>query len=324
MIGALAGAAVAGVGAVLQYRAQQEANQIAWRNLYFQQQQARRQNRLAEASRSDIYGNKTGWNDLTGEWENELTPITQQIVDAEQSEQLKVLTEDAARNRATRERQERRSKMAGPVFDRLLAEYQFTGPGTSSKPTEAEFVRSGLLARDEGVGQAKDTLMRQALRMGRGQDIAKIINEADQLLGKSMEQTILQGKQLGKQEYRAQVGAHENKYLPALAEMGAIANKVDQVPITNSGHAGAEEGRVNSMFAGMTNALQSEARNVGGAYSDLVQQTARTYPDLSPVASALGRLNFNLGGGSSKPSYISGTIMDPYSTRMRGNVGAIS
>ena len=84
----------------------QQANyNLNLENLRWQKQQGERQFKLASAGRTDAYGNKQKYDELLNEWKLNMTPTQNKIVKAGESEQLRSLTEDAARNRMIRVRQ---------------------------------------------------------------------------------------------------------------------------------------------------------------------------------------------------------------------------
>src|SRR6185369_16088097 len=99
------------------------SSSIAAQNLAFQRQQAQKQERLSEATRTDSYGNKQYYDPATNTWKTQLSPMQQAIQDAGQTEQYLSLTEDGQRNRQPRKRQADAAENAVSPFNEAVQEY---------------------------------------------------------------------------------------------------------------------------------------------------------------------------------------------------------
>ena len=305
VIGALAGAAVGGLGAFLQYRAQQQANQIAYANLQFQRENAHEQNKLARSARTDVFGNRLKYVPGRG-WVYDLTPQTQAITTAQQKEQLLNLTEDAERNREFRERQDEISKVGSEEFFKALNNYKFA-PRPNEKAIQGDFTRLLNLNRRKGIDEAKGVLQRQALRLGRGGDIEKIIKEGDERFGETLEEAVLRGKTLGSQEFRTQSNFIENLLSGEVDRFSAMANRFDPAQVRRSQTPDDLNALQGEMLQSMARALASEGDQVGAAFSQLSRTAGSTAPNLGPVAAALSRI----GGGRGRQPSFSAPVVAP-------------
>jgi hypothetical protein len=308
VIGALAGAAASIAGIIAQSRAQQQQRVLDWMNLQFQKDQARKTNRLATATRSDPFGNKFGYDELLNEFITKLTPTQQRITKAGEREQLLSLTEDAERDRQLKRDQARRAGEADEEFDTQLAGYRYDQP-PSEGATQDELVRTMLLNRRKGLQEGTKVLGAQALRMGRGGDIQELLKGADQIFGQSLEETILKGKQAGREESRAARNAHESRYGRSLDLFSNIAGRVNPSQVRFGDLPQRNDARQSEMLQALMKALQGGATNVGQAYSNAAG-SAGLSPDFSGLASSLGNLKFGSGTGLDT---FNADVYDPYS-----------
>jgi len=308
---AIAGPLIGGItgliGAMMQAQAQAQANQMNWRNLQFQQQQANKGNRLATATRTDAYGNKMSYDELLNEWINQLTPTQESILKAGEQEQYRTLTEDATRQREARRAQEGRSKEAGKEFDKALVGYRYDQPPSEGK-AQADLVQSLLINRQKGLGEGLKALTGQAQRLGRGADIPKLLQQADQLFGESLEDVTLKGKQAGSALASSQRAEHENRYGGALDRFATLADRINPVTPRYSDAPTSQANVQEAMARAIQAAIGNSSANVGNAYTNLATGLARS-PDLSGIASALSGLSF--GGDKSDPNTFSASQVTP-------------
>jgi hypothetical protein len=306
-VGGLLGGITGLVGAMMQAQAQAQANAINWRALQFQKQMAEKGFDVSTAARTDPYGNKTYYDELLNEWINQLTPTQQQLISAGEREQLLSLTEDAPRARELRRAQAGRAKEAGKDFDRALAGYRYDQP-PSEGAEQDELVRSLLINRQKGLGEGLRGITGQALRIGRGRDIPALIKAADDLFGRSLEETTLKGKQAGSAMHQAKRAAHENIYGSALDRFSGLADKVNPTTARFS-DAPQRMGEVqDAMQRAISAAISGGAANVGNAYTNLASGLSQS-PDLSNIVRALSSMTF--GSGGETPSFLASTA-EPY------------
>lgn len=287
----IGGAVVGGIGALLQYSAQQEANQIAWSGLNFQKQNADKNFRLGTSTRTDAYGNKQRYNDATNEWETLLTPTQNQVVKAGEHEQLLSLTEDANRNRDIRRNAYQRALDAVPQYKAAIAGYKYDQP-----PTEAA-IRSQILdaltqGSQEVVNANKGNLTTQALRLGRGGDIPAIIKASNDDLGSKLGNSIAQSRQAAFQEHGQRQQQHDQQYLPEIQMWDKLVNESAPDAAVQFSNVPQQLGAMQGQQAGqISNALTSGASGIGGAYNQLGKALGAS-PDLSGIARSLSS-----GGG---------------------------
>ena len=301
MIGGLIGGLVGLVGAGLQYSAQQEANQIAWANLQFQKQQAHKQYKLSTAARGDAYGNKQSYDPAGNEWVIALTPTQNQIIKAGETEQLRSLTEDATSNRILRRQQKDRSRAAVQDYTKALAGYRYNQPD-SEGAIRGQILDALTQATQEASSANKGTLMMQAVRLGRGADIPKIIKAANDDTGSKLQGLINSSRDLAKNEFLQRTQAHDQRYLPEIAAFDRIIQEANPAALQPFSRVPEELSQLQQQqFAGMESAISSGSNAVGNAYATLAKSLGQS-PDLSGVAKAFGSLGSGSSGRAGRPS----------------------
>lgn len=321
-IGALAAAGVGIVGAVLQAGAASDATAVQWANLQFQKQQARKQERLATAARTDAFGNRQRYDSLTNEWVIDLDPQQQAIIDANEREEFLRVTEDAQRRRDLARRQEQRSRQAGREFERLSSEFKHNRP-QSERGFIADATRASVHAQQDGINQAIDAIAKQAMRTGNKQQIQSLLETRGELFGDALDQAITQGTQVGRQQKIQADQAHNNTLLPAIAQFAQLSDRVLDIPFAPTQLPQQLQQLQGQQAQGIFNANSQASANIGNAFQSLSQSIARQAPNLSGIASALS----GLGRGSTRgqqQQFLSGEIVDPVflpENRQTGNLG---
>lgn len=275
MFGLLGGLA----GGAMQMSAAQTAAVMQWMNLQFQKQNADRQFRLSTAGRTDAYGNKQSYNPLTDEWELALSPTQGKIIKAGEAEQLRSLTEDAARNRAIKVRQAERGTQAAGDYNRARLGFMYDQP-KSAKSTESDLAALIAGQQQEARKGTQAGLIRQALRLGRGGDVAQIIRSTDDTLGGSLSDTLLKARQGGLQENATQMQQHAQMYLPELQRDAALMDQGGDMPLRFSDQPDKLAAMQGEQYKGILQALQNESSNVGGAYNGLSTTYAKNFPSM--------------------------------------------
>jgi hypothetical protein len=282
MLGAITGL----IGAGLQAKAQADAQQVAWANLIYQKQRDAANQRFASATRSDAFGNQEKYNDLLNKWETILTPTQNRIMKAGEQEQLLSMTEDAMRNRRQKQRAEQTAINAGKNFQQALAGYKYDQP-KSELANRDELER---LLIDNNAQQMKDDqglIARQALRMGKGADYARIIKATDDAMGQKLPALMLQARDQAKTEHAQAVQQHQQQYLPEMQNW-------EQLMSQGGGDAGLKFSNVpqevqamqQGMASAIQSAMQSGASSIGSAYNSLATTMGKS-PDLKPIIAAL-------------------------------------
>lgn len=310
-MGEIAGALIGGIGSFIQMGAAQQANQIAYMNLQFQKQQAMKQERLATATRTDAYGNQQYYDKASNTWKIKNTPTQQAILSAQEREQYLNLTEDAMRTRALKRMQFQRSRGAAEDYNTAEAGYKYDQPPSEGAVTDT-LLTDTLNNRNANVNVARAALERQALRMGNGASIPAIVAASSQEMNKGLPDAVLQARQAGGQIAQQAQTAHQNKYLPAIQMFAKLMDDVGPSQLNESQLPQQEGAQQQNILAGIMQALQSGASNVGNAYANLSQTAGKVYPDLSGIAKALSGLGGSLfgGGQQQQPAYGSDTGMN--------------
>lgn len=323
VLGPLLGAGVGLAEALMGMGARQDATNLQYLNLYEtrranrkQEAETRRVNDLIEAlqtaTRSDALGNKTSYNRGANAFETDLTPLTQAILDNQQNEQLRQFTEDAPRNRAAAERQDRRSQMADNEFERRFNEYRFR-PQQSEAASISEATEELLRARREGLRDAQGDIATTLLRQGNSSNLPAVTGEISERYSDSLRDAILEGKRVGSQRYREREAADQSQLLTELSQLRGMADDVTTSPVGRSNAAEQLTGRADHALQALVSALQSGGNNLANvigqgadrssnAYSNLSRSVAQSTPDLSSVASLLARLSFGDEQSSDDPS----------------------
>lgn len=304
-IGAVLGGIAGLAGTLAQNAANRDALNYQYANLAFQKQQAREQNRLAQAARTDAYGNEMRYDRYLNKWITDLTPTQEAIIRAGEREQRLNLTEDAKRNRDVRRRKEVRSKQAESDYTDALAEYRYGGPA-SEKAIRALIGRQMRIANARGVGQDKRNKIGEALRKDRGELLPNILRLADDTTSKVNASVPLQSRQAALQEFISRSNKHNTDSTNKLNTFANIANGVDQVGITPSNVPATLAGTQSEAFRGIADAIQRASANVGNAYQTL-SGAAGQAPDFSGLANALAKIKFD----TASPSTLTAPVVTP-------------
>jgi hypothetical protein len=291
MMGGILGAGAGLAGAALQAQAQQTANVINWMNLQFQKQNAAKQFRLSTAARGDAYGNKQSYDEILNEWKIALTPTQNKIIKAGEAEQLKSLTEDAARNRAIKVQQHARGLEAAKDYTKVLAQYRYGGP-KSELAMRDELTNLLAGVEQEQTGKKKTEVIRAAMREGRGGDTATILKGFDDASGETMAARMLQAKQGAQSEFATRSQQHMASTLPLMQELTKLMDMGGDMPQRFSDVPQQLATLQQQQFAGIQGALGAEASQVGGAFGKLAESMGKS-PDFSSIAKSLS----GMGGG---------------------------
>jgi hypothetical protein len=295
MLGAITGL----IGAGLSASAQANAQSIQMQQLMFQKQQAAKQERMSQAARMDAYGNSQYYDPLTNKWVVKLTPTQKQITTAGEGEQLRSLTEDAQRKRQLARRQEQRSLQAESPYNEAIQHYMYDKPPSEdSIRGELETLMAG--ANQDQAKKQQDTLARQALRLGRGADIPRLIKATDDNLGQAINSMMLQARTGARDEAASRRQQHDQTYLPEIARFqqliddggGQSEQRFSNVPQQLDAIQGQQASQ-------MAQAIQAATSGVASAYNGLATAAGKS-PDLSGLTKAFS------GGGKSSATKTSG------------------
>jgi hypothetical protein len=302
MIGGILGAITGLIGAGLQASAQAAQINLGYAQLNEAKASRREQKRVATAARNDQYGNRTSYDDVANEWKIALTPMQGKITKAGELEQMLQLTEDAPEARKQRRALAKRAKEAKPRYEEAVAAYEFREPKSEGAIRDelTNLMATNEMARSK---QNQSTLARQALRLGRGQDIPKLIKATDDQLGQGMSETALKARQGAIEERNSRVTAHQNQYLPEIqmwAKLMEGGGMTPEIPTQAGRDLQSSQGQ---MASALQQALAAGQGAVGSAYGNLASAVGKS-PDLSGIAKILASINapanvYGRGGGTS-------------------------
>lgn len=296
MMGGMLGAITGLIGAGLQYSAQQQQIQEQQRALIFQKQQAAKQNRFASAARTDAYGNKQSYDDILNEWKIALTPTQKSITQAGEKENLLSLTEDAPRARRQRARMEDNAVQAGKQYSRVLNDFTYDQP-KSELAIRDELEHTLMGGKSQAMKDQQGIIARQALRMGKGADLAKIIKATDDAYGDELPALMAQTRSGAMQERQGRLQQHSQQYMPEMQMWQQIMQNGGQdAQIKFSDTPQSLMAQQGQMAQSIQSAMQNESSSVGGAMNALGSAMGKS-PDLSGVAGAFSKMG-GAGGGA--------------------------
>jgi hypothetical protein len=282
MLGAITGL----IGAGLQAQAQHDNLMFQYAHFNWEKQRAATQDRFAQASRSDQYGNKTGYDELLNEWNIKLTPTQKEISQGGEKEQL-LQFKDAAAARKVKQAVQARAHDAIEPFKKAAAGYQYDQP-RSEGAIRSEI--TGLLANNEMMKTKADQalVMRQAARLGRGADAAKIIQSADQKLGnaQNVQNRMLQARNEAVKEFAGRQQLHEAQWGEPMKMWGNLMAQGGDIPGIPKG---AMTDTTGAQQQAMLQAFNQGTQRVGSAFDSLASAAGKSV-DLSGVAKALASI----------------------------------
>lgn len=296
ILGALAGLGGAALGA----QSQGEAAVIQLLNLRFQQENARRQFDLATSTRTDAYGNKQQYDPLTNSWKTVLSPTQGQIVKAGETEQLKSLTTDAARNRAILEEQRARGEEAKPDYTKALAGFRYDQPPSRAADEDKLLSLMQMNNQSQASGD-QSTIARTLLRQGRGGDISAVFKASNDSAGRNLGPNIAQAYRESIPQYTSSVSQHQSQYLPVLQQLQQTMAGGGGAPARFSTTPQELSALQSEQNRGVFQALQNQASNVGGAYNSYAKSIADTAPDLKGLAALISGVSKSGGGKAAAP-----------------------
>jgi hypothetical protein len=151
-------------------------NQLLVLNFLNNRQQTQQGLDIATAPRTDANGNTISYDPVKG-WQIGTTPATKGVLEAQQLEQRKSLTEDAGLNRQLEQAAGRRALSSNDAFARAFNNYQYETPRS-----EADFIsedqKHGAWGANTGTNNAAAIAAGAALRGGGQDDFLKVFNAA--------------------------------------------------------------------------------------------------------------------------------------------------
>lgn len=283
------------VGAGLQASAQAAQVNFEYAQLNWQKQRARDQDRLSQASRTDMYGNTTGYDPILNKWGVTLSPDQTKLRDAGQKEQLLQLTEDAPAARAIKRTIQQRAKDAREPYLQASLGYQYDQP-KSEEALRSEL--STLMATNDMAKSKADQalIMRSAMRIGAGSRAADIIEATNAELGQNAPNRMLDARKQALQEHAQLLGQHENQWGTPMKVWGDIMAGGGEMPnIGKSNQSQMIDSMINQQAGQMQSAAQAGTAGVSSAMAALAKAAGQS-PSLAAAAAAFGGKGAGKGG----------------------------
>lgn len=280
-----------------------DAQSVAQQNMNWQMDRYWDLYNLLTAPQRDPYGNELIYRPGGIGWDYKLTPETQGLLSAQQAEQVKSLTEDARMNRDFRRRQEDVSKQAGGEYQNVLADYKY-----GEKPDEASIIddltRLMTINRTKGLEQGGEILAKQALRQESNPSLLRDISRnLDETWGKSLEESIIQGRQAGQKEFQDRSAFRDKDLQSWLGTFHNIDRNQPQAQLANPTIGNELENLRTSAQSGAQSGMISGAGLINSAAGMLANKAGVAPPSTGGIAKSIGSL-FGGGGGSSGSSGI--------------------
>lgn len=291
------------IGAGLQASAQQAQLQLQYQQLIEARKARAEQKRFASAARSDAYGNKTSYDDLANEWKIALTPTQGKISKSGEREQLLQLTEDAPEARKMKRALSKRAKEAAPLYNDAVTGYRYDQP--KSEAAIKDELTSLIATNNQAQAkQTQATLGRQAIRLGRGKDIPKLIKATNDELGQGLAKTMLAARTGAQQEHQSRVQAHDAEYLPRIQMYAKLMEGGGMMPPSIPTQVQDQtNAMINNQQSAMLRALESGNGAVGQAYQGIANAAGKS-PDLSSLVTALSRLGIGKQRGQGGENWV--------------------
>lgn len=253
-----------------------------------QQQLAAEQMRMAQAGRTDAYGNKTYYDPVTNQWKTELTPLQKALLSAEQTEQSRSLNEDAPRARRLRERQAQMSEEAAAPYNKALQGYIYDQP--KSEGAIRDELQTGLIQSDyDRAKEGQATLAQSALRQGgRISNLPALIKKIDETIRGGTSENIMKANEGARSRHMQDVQTHDARYLPEMQQFKQIID-------AGGGDANIRFGNTNAQAAStqanqasaMQNAITSAMSGLNSATRNSIVANNASKLDFSPIIRAL-------------------------------------
>lgn len=268
--------AIAGGGVISSLIGGNEAKKASQAALAQQLRMFEEQMRFAKAGRTDAYGNKISFNDALNEWITQLTPQQKRLLSAGERESLLSLTEDAARNRNARRRQEGIGKSATEDYNTLAARYH--NRGTPSEGAILDDLTSLIAYADRGGG---NQALNQSLRTG-GSRVRSGPPAASG--GSNLGANLLKARQAALDEYTTRAQGRNSELLPGMQFFAGQAGGGGGAPITYSDTPKALSGTQDAMAQLIAQVGQAGAANVGKAQQGVVEATSKQFPSITDAS----------------------------------------
>lgn len=286
MIGGILGAVTGLIGAGLQAQAQHDQLMFQYAHFNWEKQRAMEQDRFAQAARSDMFGNKTAYDRLLNEWRIDLTPEQRELRDLSTKEQKTQLAEDLPAARKQKRAIQQRAKEARQPFLEASLGYRYDQP-KSEAALRSELTT--LMATNAAARSKADqaTIMRQALRMGKGGKAQEIIEATNAKIGEGNQSRMMEARKQALAERAQGLQLHEAQYGKPMEVWGNLMSQGGDVPPLPKSSTGADlSGMISAQAQAMQAAQERGTRGVSGAFQGLASAAGKS-PDLGSIVKAL-------------------------------------
>lgn len=239
---------------------------------------------LAKSGTADAYGNK-----YVPGYGFQLSPESARLLTAEQQEMLKNLTTDADMNRNYRARMQDASIQGGHDYGDTLNEFKY-----GEKPDQNQYIddytRLGMINRGKGLDESKAVIARQLLRANeKGSLIDSILKKADEMFGKTLEESVIKGRLTGEQAYQ---GANSARNTDFLSKLGFFSNQAHSQPQANISKT--------SLYDDLGSMQSSGISNLLNAFKSSESLGASPTMDMSAISALIPKL-FASSGETTSP-----------------------
>jgi hypothetical protein len=240
----------------------------------------RKAERLARASTTDANGNTIRYNEGMNAWETEVAPLIKAILDSQNKEQYKSLTEDAPMQREARKRKDARSRSAGTEYDEKFAKRT-----NRNERSEEDYQADAVLSSARKRNSVPPSLFTAAVRTGNPKALQQLVAAARGQEG-SLSDTLNTARETGTGSYLKDRAMRDQVDFGELGQLKGIADDTDSPGIANNNSAEMLAGRQQGAMAQLINAIQQGSSSVSGALGNAAGKVQA--PDFGALINSIG------------------------------------
>lgn len=265
-IGDILGGAGSIWGAISGSNAQSEANDMARRNLAYQQELSKRLLDAQLGTTYDARGNKIWYDEATKTWRTEPSAMTQQLLDASDAEMLAQLTGDAGIRRAGLQQNALQRSAEGQAANSLLDQYMAPSPNTR-EGIAGVLAQRALSGVNDAYSDIQHGVSTQALRSGTSG--SNILAGLAKQRAKDSSNALLDAEAQSYGVYDQAEGNRANRLLTGYNTMAGRASNIDNIQFQPTTLGETLASQQANKASGATGAGQIGAYGVGNAYQNL-------------------------------------------------------
>lgn len=240
----------------------------------------RKAERLARASTTDANGNTIRYNEGMNAWETEVAPLIKAILDSQNREQYKSLTEDAPLQRAARMRKDARSRSAGAEYDE-----QFSKRTNRNTRSEEDYQSDAVLSAARKRSSIPPSLYAAAVRSGNPDALSKLVAAARKQ-ETSLSDDLDTARSSGTERFLKDRAMRDQVDFNELGQLRAIADDTDSPGIAQNNSAEILAGRQQGAMAQLIAAIQNGSNSVSGALGNAAGKIQA--PDFGALIESIG------------------------------------